>query len=237
MNRDTIRVALYGRASTDDQEHSVPGQLRELREQAELQGWHVVAEIRDEGEKRHTLERRGVDALRELAASGEVDEVWAWAWDRYGEYPMPDVLALEMKEDFGVSLRSLDDGGEGEDSYDMRVIKSLFSRREQRSRVQRANRGRNDKRLRGELFGGSPVRYGFRFVQGPNQGGKLVNVGYEVNEDTMPNVVLVFELIAAGESINEVLRRLRASGVPSPTGKRAWGRTSIRNIVVDDVYR
>jgi hypothetical protein len=40
----------------------------------------------------------------------------------------------------------------------MQVIKSLFARREQRDRVRRSNRGRRDKTLRGEVFGGFRAR-------------------------------------------------------------------------------
>src|SRR5918994_2077646 len=49
---------------------------------------------------------------------------------------------------------------------DMQVIKSLFARREQRDRVRSSNRGRRDKTLRGEVFGGFRARYGLRFVKG-----------------------------------------------------------------------
>ena len=150
------RVALYARASSSVQEHSNPGQLRDLREGLPP-GRRVVAEIQDLGEKRHDLTRPGLDRVRDLAEAGEIDEVWAWAWDRYGSFPVPEVLAVELR-DYGVELRSLDDGGGGEDGEDMQVIKSLFSRREQRDRVRRANRGRRDKALRGAVFGGFRAR-------------------------------------------------------------------------------
>lgn len=238
MDSSGKRVALYARASTDEQAHSIHGQLRELREYAEKEGFRVVAEVGDQGEKRHTLERPGIEELRDLCAAGDVEEVWAWAWDRYGEFPQPEVLVLEL-EDFGTVLRSLDDGGAGDDSFEIRAIKSMFSRKEQRSRRDRSRRGRDDKTLRGEIFGGFRARYGFRFLRGPNQTGKEVNVGYEVDPEKMVHVCSIFEMIAAGQSIHAVQRELEQSGIPAPgykPGGKRWSRTTIKNTVLDDVY-
>jgi predicted site-specific integrase-resolvase len=49
------RVTLYARVSTDPQETSLEGQLRELREHAAREGLDVVEEVRDLAEKHHTL--------------------------------------------------------------------------------------------------------------------------------------------------------------------------------------
>ncbi len=229
-------VVLYARASTNEQAQSIPGQLRELREHAERQGLRIVAEVTDQGEKRHTSERPGIQRLRELCEAGDVAEVWAWAWDRYGEHPIPDLLVMEF-EDFGTKLRSLDDGGEGEDSDVLRTLKGVLSRKEQRSRRERSRRGRTDKTLKGEIFGGFRARYGFRFVKGPNQTGREVNVGYAVDPEKVRNVVRVFELVASGVGLKGVRREFEQAGIPNASGGPRWSTTTIRGIVQDDVYR
>jgi DNA invertase Pin-like site-specific DNA recombinase len=230
------RIALYARVSTDPQEASLEGQFRELREHTARQGLEVVEEVRDLAEKRHTLERPGVERLRHLAESGAVEEVWAWEWSRYGAFPMPEVLAVELR-DAGVELRSLDDGGGGEDGEDMQVIRSLFARREQRDRVRRSNRGRRDKTLRGEVFGGFRARYGLRFVKGRNKAGREVSVGYEVDPERMAIVRRVFEAITDGGSLRGVRRELEQEGVPNPSGGPRWSTTTLKGIVQDDVFR
>ena len=75
---------------------------------------------------------------------------------------------------------------------DMQVIKSLFARREQR------DRGRREKTLRGEVFGGFRARYGLRFVKGHNGNGREVSIDYEVDQERMATVRRVFESIADG---------------------------------------
>ena len=231
-----IPVALYARASTDAQQHSVPGQLSELRERLADMDREIVAEISDTNEKRHALDRPGLDQLRDLAEAGLIKEIWSWSHDRYGSFPVPEVLAVELR-DFDVTLRSLDDNGGGEDGEDMQVIKSLFSRREQRDRVRRAGRGRRDKSNRGELHGGHRRRYGFTFKKGKNQRGAVVSVGYEPDPETMPTVVRIFEMISSGESLHSVRRTFEQGNIPNPSGGQLWSRTTIRNIDNEDIYR
>lgn len=237
-----IRVALYARASTDKQEYSVPGQFQDLRANATALGLEVVEEVPDVGEKRHDLTRPGLDRLRDLAESGAIDQVWAWAWDRYGSSPVPEVLAYDLGE-FGVELRSLDDNGGGEDDRLVQGIKSLLSGKEQRDRVRRANRGRENKTLRGEVFGGFRARYGFRFVTGTNQTGRPVNVGYEVDAEQIPHVRRIFTMVAHGESLHAVSREFEQAGIPNPGFKPEkgeppkWSRATLKSIVQDDVYR
>lgn len=232
----TARVALYVRVSTHKQAEegfSVDGQLAELREHAAANGLEIVREIVDQGEKRHTLERPGIDEIQELAAAGAIDEVLAWRWDRYGQSPWPEVLAVEL-EGMGVALRSLDDGGQGDDAEFMRVIKSLMSKREQKTRIERSRMGMRSKARRGELSGSAAkARYGFRHTY--DQRGKAC--GFEVNPDEMRHIRRIIEMVAAGESYHEVQRVFEGEGIPNPSGGPRWSRTTVKGVVFDDVYK
>ena len=227
------RIVLYARASSDEQAHSVAGQLAELREFAAREGHAVVAEVEDRAQKRHTLDRPGIDELLDLTSGGGVDEIWAWAWDRFGEFPVPEHLSIMLAAD-GATMRALDDAEEGEDAEDMRVIRSLFSRREQRSRARRTRKGVRDKALRGQHLGaaGQP-RFGFRWRR--NDEG--TRVGYEVVTEKMEVVRRVLALVAGGESVNGVRRALERDRVPAPGGGDRWSGTTVRGIVNNDVYR
>ena len=123
------------------------------------------------------------------------------------------------------------------DSYELRAIKSLFSRREQRTRVRRTKRGMVDKSLRGEVFGGFRARYGFEFVKALNPKGREVNVGYRVDLEKMATVGRIFRMVADGASLHEVSRTLEGERVPNPSGGPRWSRNTIKGFVRDDIYR
>src|SRR5215204_5726273 len=134
----------------------------------------------------------------------------------------------------GVTMRSLHDAGEGEVAEDLRVIKALFSRREQRSRARRTRKGVRDKAKRGEVVGSAPQpRYGFSWAH--DEEGR--RVGYEVDPATMENVRLILSMLAEGETVSAVQREFEEGGVPAPGGGPRWSATTIRGIVNGDVYR
>jgi site-specific DNA recombinase len=109
------RAILYARVSSAERAkkgYSLNGQIGELRTWAADEGYQVVSEIVDPGEKRWTLDRPGMDRVRATVAGGGIDAVLAWRWDRFGESPWPEFLALEFEE-YGTRLRSTDDSERG----------------------------------------------------------------------------------------------------------------------------
>ena len=229
------RVALYERVSTQEQAtsgYSLDGQLHELKARMEAEGRRVVAEVADPGEKRWMSTRPGLEKIRSLAAAGEIDEVWAWSWDRFGESPVPEVLAVELDE-HGVRLRSLDDGGEGLGGEIMRAVGGVLSRADQRSRVRKSKMGMRSKARRGQVLGAGPrPRYGFGYVRN----GKGRPVGYAVCEKEMAVVRRIFGMLDEGRSIHAVQVALEQDGVEAPRGGRRWSRDTIKNMVREDTY-
>ena len=234
-NTGQPRVALYERVSTEAQAeggYSLDGQLNELRERMEAEGRRVVAEVTDPGEKRWMSTRPGLEKIKALAFAGEIDEVWAWAWDRFGESPVPEVLSIELNE-HDVRLRSLDDGGEGLGGEIMRAVAGVLSREDQRTRVRKSLMGKRSKARTGQILGAGPrPRYGFEHVL--NEKGK--RVGYAVNEREMVVVRLIFAMLDAGESIYAVQEALKQNDTDAPRGGKQWSRATIRDIVREDVY-
>ena len=230
-----IRAGLYGRVSTQEQAqkgYSIDGQLSELRPAVEGMGRTIAAEIVDAGYSRDNIERPGIDELLDLAADGAIDEAWAWKWDRYGASPVPEVLAAQLA-DSGVTLRSLDDSGEGDDAEFMNGIKSLISKRELRDMVRRTRTGRLEKARRGLIVATGLPDYGFRFNE--------TRDGYVVDEEKMPVVRRIFREIAGGSSLNSLVQRLNREDIAPPGGSNGksgkWNIQFITNAIKDDVYK
>ena len=74
------KAILYDRVSTDEQArsgYSLAQQLEALREYAAKEGYEVFEEVSDPGQSGATLERPGMDHIRDLVAAGGVSIVLA----------------------------------------------------------------------------------------------------------------------------------------------------------------
>ena len=84
------RAILYARVSTEEQARkgfSLAQQLETLREYAAREGYEVLEEVSDPGQSGASLERPGVDRIRDLVAAGSVSVVLAQDRDRFTREP------------------------------------------------------------------------------------------------------------------------------------------------------
>src|SRR5215212_7152982 len=85
------RAILYARASTDEQArsgYSLAQQIEALRDYAAREGYdEVLEEVVDPGQSGASLERPGMDRVRDLVALGGVSVVFAQDRDRIAREP------------------------------------------------------------------------------------------------------------------------------------------------------
>ena len=103
-----MRVALYGRVSTDDMGQDPENQLTQLRAWCANAGHHIVAEYVDQESGRKGPERRKqFAALFEDASRRKFDCVLFWALDRFSREGMvPTILHLQRLSAYGVAFHS-----------------------------------------------------------------------------------------------------------------------------------
>ena len=107
MGRSTVRVAIYARVSTADQ--NPEPQLRELREYAERRGFAVHREYVDQASGDVRRRGRRAPAFDELMADAcrrRFDCVLAWKYDRFARSLGALVAALQEFRDLGVDFIS-----------------------------------------------------------------------------------------------------------------------------------
>jgi hypothetical protein len=139
---------------------------------------------------------------------------------------------LELSE-HGVTMRSLDDGGEGFGGEILRAVRSVLSGQDMRDRARKAAMGKRAKARKGHVLGAGPKpRYGFRLVR--DEKGKAI--GYEPHETEMAVVRRVVGWLAEGRSLYFVQTALEAEGVPAPRGGNRWARTAAKRIATEDCY-
>jgi site-specific DNA recombinase len=104
------RAILYARVSTSEQArngYSLPQQLEALREYAVREGYEVLEEVSDPGQSGASLERPGMDHVRDLVAAGGVSVVLAQDRDRFSREPAYTYILRRELEEHGCVLKAL----------------------------------------------------------------------------------------------------------------------------------
>src|SRR5687768_4197584 len=115
LKRSVLWAILYARVSTDEQArsgYSLAQQIEALRQYAASEGYEVVEEVSDPGQSGASLERPGMDRVRDLVADGGVSVVLAQDADRIARDPVHRALLDDEAARFGCRWIALDDWGD-----------------------------------------------------------------------------------------------------------------------------
>src|ERR671917_55827 len=228
------RAVLYTRVSTDEQArsgYSLAQQLDALRVYAAREGYEVLEEVVDPGQSGASLERPGMDRLRDLVASGGVSVVLAQDRDRFAREPAYLFYLREEFADHQTTLRALNDRGDGSPEGELTTgILDQIARYERLKIAERSRRGKLRKAREGKVIATKRPHFGFRY--------NAARDGYEVEGETMAVVRRIFRMIGTeGAAIRGVKRTFEREGLPTPERKNVWGQFFIREAVNDDAYR
>src|SRR5829696_3563747 len=165
--RGPKRAILYARVSTDEQArsgYSLAQQIEALRAYAAREGYEVLEEVLDPGQSGASLERPGMDRMRELVAAGGVSVVLAQDRDRFAREPAHGWILREQLAKHGCKLRALND--HGDDSPEGMLTDGILDQlaKYERAKVaERTRRGLLQKAREGKVIKGPKANYGFRF--------------------------------------------------------------------------
>ncbi len=226
-------VILYARVSTEEQARtgfSLAQQIAALRAYAEQEGYEVLEEVVDPGQSGASLERPGMDRVRELVEAGGVSFVLAQDRDRFAREPAYHYLLKREFEERGCLIRALNDRGDGSPEGELTDgILDQLAKFERAKTAERTRRGRMRKAKEGKVLAAHAPRYGFLINEARD--------GYEVDEERMAVVRRIFRMVAEGTPLRRVKETLEREGVPTPKGAKAWDRSFFRTCVLDDVYK
>ncbi len=226
------RAILYARVSTDEQArsgYSLAQQIEALRAYAEQEGYQVLEEVSDRGQSGASLERPGMDRVRDLVAVGGVSVVLAQDRDRIAREPAYHYLLRREFEDHGCKIRALNDRGdespEGELTDD---ILDQLAKYERAKISERTRRGKLRKAREGKIIGTHKPPYGFRYS---------ADAGIVLFDPEMVVLEKIFRWAADGLGSRAIQGRLMREGIPSPAGKQGWSKTTVKRFVLSDTYR
>jgi site-specific DNA recombinase len=228
------RVILYARVSTDEQArsgYSLSQQLKALREYAAREGYEILDEVTDPGKSGATLDRPGLDRVRDLVASGGVTAVLAQDRDRFAREPAYLWVLRKDLGEHGCTLRALND--RGDDSAEGMLTDGILDQiaKYERAKVaERTRRGLLQKAREGKVIKGPKANFGFRFNE--------TNDGLVIYEPEMRIAEKIFSMAASGMGPKAMQTRLYAEGIPSPTGKAMWPHRILKvQMALNDLYK
>src|SRR4051812_45291646 len=164
--RGPKRAVLYARVSTDEQArsgYSLAQQIEALREHAAREGYEILEKVQDAGQSGASLERPGMDRVRDLVAAGGVSVVLAQDRDRFAREPAYHYLLRREFEERGTKIRALNDRGDDSPEGELTDgILDQLAKYERAKIAERTRRGMLRKAREGRVVVARPA-FGFRY--------------------------------------------------------------------------
>src|ERR1035438_7094729 len=223
-------AAIYARVSSEQQreEHTIASQTAALIEFAKSHELEVPKEwvFEDEGYSGATLERPGLERVRDLAAEGQIQAVLAYAPDRLSRKYAYQILLIEELARNGVETLFVK-APQGSSAEDQLLVQfqGMIAEYERAQILERSRRGKRHRAQSGEVSVMSGAPYGYRYIRKTDE----APAAYAVLDAEARVVERIYEMYTVeGRSIGEITRRINAEGIPT---RKEIGRASCRERV------
>src|SRR6202162_2066273 len=163
-------AAIYARVSSEQQreENTIASQTASLIEFANQHELEVPKEwvLEDEGYSGATLERPGLERVRDLAAEGQIQVVLAYSPDRLSRKYAYQILLIEELARQGVETLFVKapQGATAEDQF-LVQFQGMIAEYERAQILERSRRGKRHRARAGEISVLSGAPYGYRYIR------------------------------------------------------------------------
>ncbi len=232
-------AAIYARVSSDRQKenHTIASQTAALIEYAQKNEYSVPPEwvFQDEGYSGAILVRPGLEALRDLAAEGQIAAALVYSPDRLSRKYAYQVLLSEELARCGVELIFLKaPAGTTPEDQLLVQFQGMIAEYERAQIAERCRRGKKHMAQQGGVNVLSGAPYGYRYVRKSDTSAAF----YEVMEAEAKVVRMVFEIYTQQRlSINAIARLLNARQIATRTRKGRWERSTVWGMLRNPAYR
>src|SRR6266849_6528197 len=232
-------TAIYARVSSEQQreENTIASQTASLIEFAQAHDLEVPKEwvFEDEGCSGATLERPGLERVRDLAAEGQIQVVLAYSPDRLSRKYAYQILLIEELARHGVETLFVKapQGASAEDQL-LVQFQGMIAEYERAQILERSRRGKRHRAHSGEVSVMSGAPYGYRYIRKTDE----APAAYTVLEAEGRVVQRIYEMYTVeGLSIGEMTRRINAEGIPTRKASARWERSTVWAILRNSAYR
>ncbi len=232
-------AAIYARVSSEQQreEKTIASQTASLIEFAKTRSLEVPTEwvFEDEGYSGATLERPGLERVRDLAAEGQIQVVLAYSPDRLSRKYAYQILLIEELAKHGVETVFVN-APQGTSAEDQLLVQfqGMIAEYERAQILERSRRGKRHRAKSGEVSVLSGAPYGYRYVRKTEESPAF----YQVIDAESHVVKRVYEMYTAKNlSIGEITRRLNAQKIPTRKQGSRWERSTVWAMLRNPAYR
>src|SRR5436305_154266 len=231
-------AAIYARVSSEQQreENTIASQTASLIEFAKSHDLEVPKEwvFEDEGYSGATLERPGLERVRDLAAEGQIQVVLAYSPDRLSRKYAYQILLIEEFARHGVETRFVK-APQGDSAEDQLLVQfqGMIAEYERAQILERSRRGKRHRAQLGEVSVMSNAPYGYRYIRKTDE----APAAYIIDETEARVVRHVYEMYTVeGLSIGEITRQLNREVIPTRKASR-WERSVVWALLRNPAYR
>jgi len=232
-------AAIYARVSSEQQRdaNTIASQTASLLEFAKNQELEVPKEwvFEDDGYSGATLERPGLEHVRDLAAEGQIQVVLAYSPDRLSRKYAYQILLMEELARNGVETLFVK-APQGSSAEDQLLVQfqGMIAEYERAQILERSRRGKRHRAQSGEISVMSGAPYGYRYIRKTDD----APAAYVVLEGEARVVQRIYEMYTVeGLSIGEITRRINAEGIPTRKASARWERSTVWAVLRNSAYR
>jgi site-specific DNA recombinase len=232
-------AAIYARVSSEQQReaNTIASQTASLIEFAKNHDLEVPKEwvFEDDGYSGATLERPGLEGMRDLAAEGQIQVVLAYAPDRLSRKYAYQILLIEELARNGVETLFVK-APQGSSAEDQLLVQfqGMIAEYERAQILERSRRGKRHRAQSGEVSVMSGAPYGYRYVRKTDE----APAAYVVLEAEARVVQRIYEMYTVeGLSIGEITRRINAEDIPTRKASARWERSTVWAVLRNSAYR
>ena len=182
-----------------------------------------------------TLERPGLERVRDLAAEGQIQVVLAYAPDRLSRKYAYRILLIEELARHGVETRfaKAPQTATLEDQL-LVQFQGMIAEYECAQILERSRRGKRHRARAGEISVMSGAPYGYRYIRKSDD----APASYVAIEAEARVVQRIYEMCTVeGLSIGAIARRLSEEGIPTRKGSPRWERSVVWAVLRNSAYR
>jgi site-specific DNA recombinase len=226
-------AAIYTRVSSTQQkeEETIDSQVDVLINYANQNNFEVPCEwiFKDEGYSGSTLDRPGLDELRDLVRENALDIVLVYSPDRLARRYVNQLILEEEFFKYAVKLIYIK-GSKNETPEDqlLKHFQGIFAEYERSQILDRSRRGKLYKARQGNKNILPKAPYGYNSCR---------QDFFSINNQQAIVVREIFGLyIKEGYSLRSIAKHLDKKDISSPSGSKKWSPTTIRAILCNTAY-